>query len=237
MNKEPQFDNMGEEDIPGKRGSLRKVLMWVVPLVVVLAVVLVFVLSGGDEDDRYYELVGKANTAFNQQSYQEARELYMEALGIEPEDERVAGRIAVIDSIMATPEETEADTAEAEAEEEPEPSVEEVISGEQEREAEEPSPAAEPETGKKAEKEPAPEKSTAADYNYHIVVGAFEIKSNAINYSRKLREKGIDSRTIPIMEGKMTAVTYGSFNDREEAFRQLRRVQSEFEKNAWILGK
>jgi len=235
MNEEPQFGKMGEEDIPGKRGNLRKVLMWVVPLVVVLAVVFVFVFSGGDGDDRYYELVGQANTAFNRESYQEARELYMEALGINPDDERVTGRIAVIDSIMAMPEEAAEDTTEAVSEEEQ--AVEEVVPEKHEREAEKPSPTAEPETGKKAEKETTPAKSTASDYNYHIVVGAFEIKSNAINYSRKLREKGIDSRTIPIMDGKMTAVTYGSFNDREEAFRQLQRVQSEFEKNAWILGK
>ncbi|MFO7915449.1 MAG: SPOR domain-containing protein [Candidatus Krumholzibacteriales bacterium] len=235
MSEDPKITHMGEGDISGG-GGLKKTLIWLVPLVVVIAVVIIFVLSGGDDeiDSEYYELVARANTEFNRENYEQARELYMEAMESQPDDPVSGRRIAMIDSILAVPEQPGRDSTAAEVESIP--VVEEETAAEDIPPAEEETAAgAETEAREPVEKEPEQEKAVAPRYKYHIVVGSFENRTNATNFSKKLIERGVDSKTIPIMDGKMTAVTYGSFNNKDEAVRELRRVQREFEKGAWLL--
>lgn len=233
MSEEPKITHMGEENISGG-GGLKKTLIWLVPLVVVVAVVIIFILSGGDDDidSEYYELVARANTEFNRENYEQARELYMQAMDKRPGDPVSERRISMIDSLMALQEQPVEDSLVAVgAEEESVPVVEEEATAEDIQSAEEKSGAA----AEPVKKEPAKEEKVAPRYKYHIVVGSFENRTNAINYSEKLKSQGVDSKTIPIMGGKMTAVTYGSFNNKDEAVRELRRVQREFEKGAWLL--
>jgi len=238
MSDEPKMTHMGEEKISGGGGGLKRTLIWLVPLVVIVAVVIIFVVSGGDDeiDSEYFELVARANTEFNRENYEQARELYMQAMDKRPNDPVSERRISMIDSLMALQEQSVEDSLVAVgAEEESVPVVEEEATAEDIQPAEEESAAAEPETKESVKKEPAQEEKVAPRYKYHIVVGSFENRTNAINYSEKLKGQGVDSKTIPIMDGKMTAVTYGSFNNKEEAVRELRRVQREFEKGAWLL--
>ena len=240
MSEEPKITHMGEEKISGGGGGLKKTLIWLVPLVVVVAVIIIFVLSGGDDeiDSEYFELVARANTEFNRENYEQARELYMEAMDKRPDDPVSERRISMIDSLLALQEQPVEDSLVAvSAEEESVPVVEEEATAEDIQPIEEESAAADEaeNTGEPAKKEPAKEEKVAPRYKYHIVVGSFENRTNAINYSEKLKGQGVDSKTIPIMDGKMTAVTYGSFNNKDEAVRELRRVQREFEKGAWLL--
>ena len=240
MVEEPKIGKMGEEEIPVRGGGLKKVLLWVVPLVIVVAVVLVFILSGGDEEaeSQYYELVARGNTAFNRENYEEAKDLYVQALEVRPDDEVSTRRIAVIDSIMALPEQEGEEAPETVVEEiRKEPAAEEEIREEDTPPVEEVSESDKPEPEKPVKKDSMEKKKAAVEYKYHIIVGAFENMDNALKYSRKLKERGVDSRTVPISGGKMTAVTYGSFNNKEEAVRELRRVQREVDRNAWLLER
>lgn len=242
-----------DEDLKGKKmeydydvetsgGGMKKTIIWVLLIVVVLAVVVVTYVtrkSGADEEE-YIALIDRANTALAMEQLMEAKRNYMAAQIIKPDERLPRDKITLIDSLLALGETVPADTSmeSIETEElEPEQGEKLVTEGEQ----------AAPE-GMKAEKSPPPHpsKKTGAEekewesphtFSYHIVVGSFSVKSNAVNYSEKLKAKGIDSKVIPIHDGKMNVVTYGSFKTEEEARRELRKVQAEFNKDAWVLKK
>ena len=82
---------------------------------------------------------------------------------------------------------------------------------------------------------PKPETPDLAGYKFHVIVGAFGVESNAVALSNKLKAQGYQSKTLPIRDGTMTAVTCGSFRTKDEAVVELRRIQREYDKNAWIL--
>ncbi len=93
-----------------------------------------------------------------------------------------------------------------------------------------------PEAEKKKTTPPPPEKTAGeATGRFHIIVGAFQNKDNAVRYSRKMEQEGFDSRLIPIKGGTLNAVTCGSFKTMQEASRALEKVQREIKENAWIL--
>lgn len=78
-------------------------------------------------------------------------------------------------------------------------------------------------------------KPDVSSYRFHVIVGAFGSRANAVELRDELVAKGLSSTIIPIRDGTLNAVTYSSFKTKEEALVGLRRVQREYDKNAWIL--
>lgn len=82
------------------------------------------------------------------------------------------------------------------------------------------------------------EKKTISTYNnnkpYHIIVGCFMYKSNALKLQEALLARGLDSHLIP--RGKLTAVTYSSHEDVHKAYNFLTHVvEDSLEDNTWVL--
>lgn len=69
---------------------------------------------------------------------------------------------------------------------------------------------------------------------FFIVAGAFRILSNAENLVSALKEKGYDSRILPLNEKGLTPVAFDGFSDRNDAVTRLREIQAKENKNAWI---
>jgi len=69
---------------------------------------------------------------------------------------------------------------------------------------------------------------------FFIVAGAFRIISNAENLVSALKEKGYDSRILPLNEKGLTPVAFDGFSDRNDAVTSLREIQAKENKNAWI---
>ncbi|MBP2833326.1 SPOR domain-containing protein [Aquimarina sp. U1-2] len=70
---------------------------------------------------------------------------------------------------------------------------------------------------------------------YHIVAGAFRIKSNADKKVRKLKTAGFDAFLIGVNKYGLHQVVYQSYNDRIEALEALRRIKKEESPRAWLL--
>lgn len=227
MRDDISFDEVDDRNTSRGANNLKKVLVWIVGLVVVVAAVYFFVLRGGGDEEssgRYNTIISEANAAYNQGKYYQARELYARALTHKPEDELAARRIVMVDSILAAAETIPEDTLQQEPEKQEVAQIDSPV--------EEEAPAVKPVTH---DTEVEDEEADVPSYKFHVIVGSFEVESNAVNLSNELKASGINSTTIPILDGRMTAVTYNSFETKEEAVVELRRVQREYDKDAWIL--
>lgn len=71
--------------------------------------------------------------------------------------------------------------------------------------------------------------------NYHVIAGAFRIKTNADKKINQLREKGFDAKMIGINKYGLHQVAYSSFEDRIEATRSLRQIKRTDNSDAWLL--
>jgi hypothetical protein len=69
---------------------------------------------------------------------------------------------------------------------------------------------------------------------YYVVVGCFEVESNADNYVIKLREKGCDSKKFG-MRGRLHMVCCKAYSGKQEAINELNKIRADFEPNAWLL--
>jgi cell division septation protein DedD len=186
----------------------------------------------GKKDSEYTELISKANTSFNLKEYREAKKSYEASLNIKPEASLPIKRIGMIDSILTFRE--EARIKEAPEEEISKPAEVKTTEIAQVGESEKTKSVMETTPPDKTG-EPNAKAASIGDGRYHVVVGCFEIRNNAINFSKVLRGKGHDSRIIPILDGRMSAVTYQSFGTEREAFKVLRQVHRDFDKDAWVL--
>ncbi|MDZ7859086.1 MAG: SPOR domain-containing protein [Candidatus Krumholzibacteriota bacterium] len=202
--------------------NIKKALIWIVPVLVILVVVFMFInYQSGTDDSEYESLISKANKSFRQNEYLKAKKDYEAALLIDPSASHAIERIGVIDSILTfRKEEKIKETLEKEV----------SPAGEISKESE-------PEKTEPAEESVEPKVKTppAGREKYHIVLGCFEKPSNALNYSKKLKGKGYNSKIFPVLDGRMSAVTYQSFGTEKEAFKVLRKVQKEINKEAWVL--
>ncbi|MDX1461479.1 MAG: SPOR domain-containing protein [Marinirhabdus sp.] len=72
---------------------------------------------------------------------------------------------------------------------------------------------------------------------YHIVAGAFRIEANAQKKVRQLDQKGYSAKMIGVNKYGLHQVVYSSHQDRLEALRTLRNIQSEENSAAWLLVK
>ena len=71
--------------------------------------------------------------------------------------------------------------------------------------------------------------------NYHVIAGAFRIKSNADKKVSQLIEKGFDAKMIGINKYGLHQVAYVSFDDRIEATNSLRLIRRTDNPDAWLL--
>ena len=225
MNDEPVHEQMEYEEASSGSGNIKKGLMWIVPLVIVIVVLFIIInQKAGKNDSEYADLISKANTSFNLEEYRKAKINYEAALSIKPEADLPLVRISAIDSILTFREE-------ARIKESAEVKTTEIS---QDSKSDKTESREKISLSEKSGEQKAKTASTGSG-SYHIVIGCFEIRNNAINYSKKLREKGFSSIIIPILDGRMSAVTYQSFETEEEAFKTLRHVQKDFVKEAWVL--
>jgi len=73
-------------------------------------------------------------------------------------------------------------------------------------------------------------------YLFHIVVGSFEIESNAEDFQQKLKDQGYDARLVSRLDGEYTAVILSSYPTIHEAYNNLSETRAQME-HAWIIYK
>jgi len=70
---------------------------------------------------------------------------------------------------------------------------------------------------------------------YEIIVGSFATMAQAKKFVTEMKAKGYDLQAIDSrMPGNRKKISWGSFATEEEAYRELARVQKNFEPGAWI---
>lgn len=71
---------------------------------------------------------------------------------------------------------------------------------------------------------------------YHIVVGCFSVKENAVNLVEKLRSEGHKAQILDEYKG-LYRTTISSYASKEEALTALSQVKKEGRPNAWLIRK
>jgi len=89
------------------------------------------------------------------------------------------------------------------------------------------------------QKTPSAEKSklevtTQPNFHYDIIVGAFSVKGNALNYVKKLKSNGFDAYIAGYGKNGLLMVAAAGANNREQAIKNLDSVQSKLNAQAWI---
>lgn len=69
---------------------------------------------------------------------------------------------------------------------------------------------------------------------YEIIGAGFTKKSEAENYIKQLAAKGIPARIAEKIPGRLIKVSLGSFGDEQSAQKELRKLQKQVTKDAWI---
>ncbi len=69
---------------------------------------------------------------------------------------------------------------------------------------------------------------------YHIVAGAFRVKSNANKKVESLKAQGFNARLIGVNKYGLHQVVYETYEDRSEALVALRKIKNQESPNAWL---
>jgi len=69
---------------------------------------------------------------------------------------------------------------------------------------------------------------------YHIIAGAFGIKSNADNLYKNLLTKGYNPTKLPLNDKGLIPISFDNFSNRKDAVVALRQLQASENKDAWI---
>jgi cell division septation protein DedD len=72
------------------------------------------------------------------------------------------------------------------------------------------------------------------DISYEIIVAAFSRKVDADTYIKEMSTKGYTAKVVENLPGKMMKISLGSFTEEEPATTELKRIQKEINKDAWI---
>jgi nucleoid DNA-binding protein len=73
--------------------------------------------------------------------------------------------------------------------------------------------------------------------NYHIVAGAFRVEENATKKLNELLDKGYSAKAIGVNKYGLHMVVYNSYENRLDAYKNLREVKNSENKDAWLLVK
>lgn len=98
------------------------------------------------------------------------------------------------------------------------------------QEVSKPAVTAKPVTATLEEKIPVLEK----DISYEIIVAAFSRKVDADTYIKEMSTKGYTAKIVENLPGKMMKISLGTFREEEPATLELKRIQKEINKDAWI---
>lgn len=79
-------------------------------------------------------------------------------------------------------------------------------------------------------------KTVIASKAYHLVVGSFKEKSNALNYLEQLNKKGQEAY-ICAGDSNFFRVSVGSFESRERATQELKEIKTTINSGAWVYSK
>ena len=79
-------------------------------------------------------------------------------------------------------------------------------------------------------------KAKSAQGSYHIVVGAFGERGNALAYLATLQGKGVNAYIVQ-SPGKLTRVAVGPYTSNAQAQADLTRVKGEVSAGAWVYRK
>lgn len=71
---------------------------------------------------------------------------------------------------------------------------------------------------------------------HHIIAGAFRVKENADKKVRQLQRRGYKSVYLGVNQYGLHQVTYGSFENPEEALRFLKEIKRTVSTDAWLLS-
>ena len=74
------------------------------------------------------------------------------------------------------------------------------------------------------------------NYTYHIIVGSFEIESNAEKLQQKLKDAGFNSRLVSRFDGEYTAVILASYPTIHDAYNDLTDAKAHTE-HPWVIYK
>ena len=69
---------------------------------------------------------------------------------------------------------------------------------------------------------------------YHIIAGAFGIKSNADKLYNNLLTKGYNPTKLPLNDKGLIPISFDNFSNRKDAVVALRQLQASENKDAWI---
>lgn len=80
-------------------------------------------------------------------------------------------------------------------------------------------------------------KVTAKRGKFHIVAGAFRSEENAETRLKELKDQNYHPISLGINKYGLHQVIYDSYENREEALKELRKIRLEENPNAWLLVK
>ena len=69
---------------------------------------------------------------------------------------------------------------------------------------------------------------------FHIIAGAFGVRSNADNLYKKLLSKGYNPTKLPLNDKGLLPISFDNFSNRKDAVIALRQLQKSENKDAWI---
>jgi tetratricopeptide (TPR) repeat protein len=79
------------------------------------------------------------------------------------------------------------------------------------------------------------EEEAMKNYPYHIVLGAFEVDRNAVNYLALVKEKH-SQHARKLKMGRLDAVTYKSYKTLTDAYNELPKAK-QISENAWVVRR
>jgi tetratricopeptide (TPR) repeat protein len=79
------------------------------------------------------------------------------------------------------------------------------------------------------------EQEAMKNYPYHIVLGAFEVDRNAVNYLALIKEKH-SQHARKFKMGRLDAVTYKSYKTLTDAYNELPKAK-QISENAWVVRR
>ena len=80
-------------------------------------------------------------------------------------------------------------------------------------------------------------KTTKQSKTHHIIAGAFRVRENADKKVSQLRQKGYEAEYLGVNQYGLHQVTYGSYDDPQEALRNLKQIRQTDSPDAWLLSR
>lgn len=84
---------------------------------------------------------------------------------------------------------------------------------------------------------PILDENSSLTTKYHVVAGAYRIKTNAKKKVQKLKAQGFNATLIGVNKFGLHQVVYSSFTNRNEALLALSKIKKQQDTNAWLLIK